>query len=267
LAWGHLTRLFFEAYPDQKAKAQKTETGRPKAQLDAKIYHALSMFVPELLGREFRRGDQQGTVFKIGRLAIDTRWGQASGAIKRWIAESGFQNVVPYLGQYYPPTNRQLEEYQRTGQYASWLFEDQVHPQVKEPKWVIRPNPDGQWYMSADVNRLKDFLFSRLATPPGSPGSISLFNASPDQHEMFADHVAGSEYPEPVTARGMKKNMWQERMKQADNDWLDVAVGCCALASWQGACLKTVIEDATPVKPRSLAEQAKAARTRRGKRQ
>ena len=232
--WGLLTRDFFKKYPEHKDKAIRTESGKVRAPLEAKIYHALSNAVPWLLNLEFVKQDQHQTIMKIQRLGIDTRWGQASDCIKQYIREAGFQNVVPYYGQSFPPTRKQLEEYELT---KGWFFEHQAHPQIREAKWVIRPNPDGMFYLAADVNRLKDFLFARLASPPGSLGSISLFNAPPEQHEMFADHVCSSEYPEPVTARGVTKNQWTTREGRPDNDWLDCLVGCCAIGSALGACL------------------------------
>jgi len=257
--WSYLTRDFFNQYPQGKAKAIKTESGRLRAPLEAKIYHGLSQAVPYLLNKEYIRQDQHQTIMRVERLGIDTRWGQASDCIKRYIRESGFQNVVPYYGQSYPPTNKQLEEYQRGGEYKTWYFEDQKHPQLKEPKWVVRPNPDGMFYMSADVNRLKDFIFARLASPPGSPGSISLFNGSPERHEMFCDHVCNSEYPIPVTARGMTKNQWQTRQGRPDNDWLDCMVGCCAIASMLGACIVTGGEK-KPTPPSKVSSRWKKGR-------
>lgn len=237
--WGLLTREFFARYPEHKHKAVKTESGRVRAPLEAKIYHALSVAVPTLLNMKFEKQDEHLTKMSIGKLAIDTRWGQASDVTKRFIRESGLRNVIPYYGQSFPPTNKQLEEYQRTGAYKGWLFEDQIHPNLKDPKWVIRPNPDGQWYMQADVDRLKDFLFARLASPMGSPGSISLHEGTADLHELFSDHICRSEYPEPINARGMTKNKWREREGAFDNDWLDCLAGCCAVSSIQGACLRT----------------------------
>lgn len=237
--WSLLTREFFKAYPEYKDKAIKTEGGRIRAPLEAKIYHALTLAVPYLMNKVWVKQDEHQTQVRIARLAIDTRWGQAADVIKRYIKESGFRDLVPYMGQAFPPTNKQLEEYQRTGAYKGWLFEDQVHPNLKEPKWVLRPNPDGLWYLAADVSRLKDFIFARLASPLGSSGSISLGQGTPDEHELVADHICRSEYPEPVTARGLTKNQWKPRAGSQDNDWLDCIAGASAVASWLGACLIT----------------------------
>lgn len=255
--WGQLTSLFFQTYPEQKRDAVRSASGKYMAPLEAKIYHALSVFVPQLLTKTYVMGDEHQTTRQIDRLAIDTRWGQVSDVIKRWIRESGLRNVIPYYGQSFPPAHKQLEEYQRTGQYRTWLFEDQQHPHVKEPKWVIRPNPDGMFYLQADVDRGKDFLMNRLASPPGSPGSISLFQDTPEGHELFADHVTRSEYPEPNTMRGRTKNKWLEREGAWDNDWLDCSVGCCILASWLGASVKTAGDRPVKKLSRKLSDLAR----------
>jgi len=235
--WNLLTNGFFKPYPQHKDKAVKTGAGKIRAPLEAKIYWALGECVRYLSALEFVRQDGHQTVMPIARIGIDTRWGQVSDAIKRFIRESGQSKLLmPYFGQALPPTHRQFEEYTRT---RGWLFEDQVSPQVKEVKWVVRPNPDGQYYMSADVNRLKDFLFARLGSPLGSQSSIALFEETPERHEMFSDHICGSEYPEPVTARGMTKNLWQVREgTRMDNDWLDCMAGCMALAGLLGAATR-----------------------------
>jgi len=236
-SWSLLTDQFFKAYPEFRNQAVRNTQGKVRAPFEAKIYHALSMAVKHLLSHEFERQDEHRRKFKIMRLGIDTRWGQASDVIKRFIRESGIQNIVPCYGQSFPPTHRQLEEYDRR---AGWLFEDQVCPHVKEPKWVVRPNPDGMYYLAMDVSRLKDFLFARLSSPKGSPGSISLFKAPAEDHEMFCHHVCSSEYPVAVAARNIIKNQWTVREGTSfDNDWLDCCVGSMALASTLGASLKT----------------------------
>ena len=175
----------------------------------------------------------------IQQLGIDTRWRQTADVVKRYIRECGYRNVIPYRGKTFPATQRQLEEHElRKG----WFFEHQKHPEVKEPMWVIRPNAgDGMFYMSVDTDRAKDFLFSRLASPPGTSRTNNLLQGTQDDHELFSHHLCNSEYPELISARGIEKNSWIQRENQLgrNNDWLDTSVGCIALASMQGARLMT----------------------------
>jgi len=238
--WGLLTKLFFDAYPDQRSKAIKNKSGKIQAPFEAKIYHALTEGVKYLLGKDFIKDDGHKTPVRIPKLAIDTRWGKASETLKRFIRESGRNELLPYYGQPMPPTRKQFEEFQRT---RGWLFEDQVNPEVKEVSWVYKPDPMGLYHLTADVNRVKTFVHSRLASPMGAPGSFAMFEAPPELHSMFANHICSSEYPEPVHARGLTKDMWQEREGRPDNDWLDCLVGSVVVASMQGACVRSDGED------------------------
>lgn len=245
-SWSNITRLYFERNPDQRAKAYRTSGGKIRAPLEAKIYWALGELVTFLKSRLYTRQDSTKKQMPISYVSIDTRWGQASESVKRYLRESGHKELMPYYGQAFPPTQRQLEEYERR---EGWMFENMKNPNVKEPKWVIRPNPDGMWYMAADVNRLKDFLFGRLATPLGATGCVTLHSAPSEYHELLSHHICSSEYPEPVSARGITKNQWTVREGSAyDNDFLDCASGCMALAGFCGASLKTTDIPIRPVK-------------------
>jgi hypothetical protein len=261
-SWSLLTAEFFKepAHARHRPQAVRNNQGKIRAPFEAKIYYALSKAVPYLLSRIYKRAGQHQMPMKIKHLAIDTRWGQASEVIKRYIREAGLSSVIPYYGQSLPPTQRQLEEYERR---EGWYFENMQHPNVREPKWVIKPAPDGTWYMMADVNRLKDFLFQRLATPLGAPGSVTIHTAPKDYHELYCHHVCSSEYPEPVTARGMIKNQWTVREGVAfDNDFLDCSAGCMALASMAGASLKTS-DFEQPIITRRLSDLANRKRKER----
>jgi hypothetical protein len=256
-SWSSITNLFFKRHPELRSKAFRTSGGKVRAPLEAKLYWALGELVTFLKSKSYPRQDMAKKGMSISYITIDTRWGQGSEAVKRYIRESGHKELIPYYGQAFPPTQRQLEEYERR---EGWLFENMKLPNVKEPKWVIRPNPDGMWYMAADVNRLKDFLFARLATPLGAPGNVSLFSAPSEQHELISHHICSSEYPEPLSARGITKNQWTVREGTAfDNDLLDCAAGCMATAGFCGASTKTTDNPIKSVK--RILSQVRAAKS------
>lgn len=243
--WGLLSSAVFSEYPDLRGKAERTKGGKLRAPLEAKIYHALKQCVAMLRAKRYPRMDIEGGELPLAKIAIDARWGKASDCIKRFVRDTASQEVVQYQGIPISPAHKQFEEYQRT---PGWLFEDQVHPGLQEAKWVWRPDSaDGMYRLSADVNRLKTFTMERLACPLGTPGAIVLHNAPPEQHEMISDHIAGSEYPEPVSARGRTKDMWKLRDARPDNDWLDGLAGCMALASWGGCRLNQNPLGDTPI--------------------
>lgn len=230
--WSLLTREFMKAYPQYvNASGWSGNESKLRAPLDAKIYHAVSSCVEYLTKKEYQCGSKTVHVSKIG---IDTSWGKASNCLKRFCRECGNQNVISYSGHSYLPSHLQLEEHSNT---QGWLFHHLLQTSAKESLWVYKPDDLGMFFLSADVNRGKTFLIHRLASPPGSPGCISLFQAPPHDHEMFSNHVCDSEYPEVIEARGLKKECWKIRDNRPDNDYLDCAVGCIMMASFSGAQL------------------------------
>lgn len=260
-AWGLLSKEFFKAYPQHRDKAIHTEGGLVRAPLEAKIYYALGCAVRHILGLQFTKADGFATPLHVARIAIDTRWGQTSDVVKRFCRECGIKEVVPYYGQAVSPAHKQFEEYTRT---KGWLFEDGVNPQVKDVKWIYRPDNAGQYHLAVDVDRMKTFLMARLASPPGSQGGISLYEAPPERHELFASHLLNSEYPEPISARGITKDKWQAREGRPDNDWLDTTVGAITLASTLGAFLRTDAGRGTvkPATTRKLSDLWQAKRNK-----
>lgn len=237
-SWSLLSKSFFETYPNLQHLAKIGSKNSLKAPFDEKIYHALQRYVPILLARKYPRSDGIGNPLECGRLAIDARWGIASDSILRYISDIDNPNVLAYYGASISPVNKQLEEYTRTGEYRSWLFEDQVNPIAEHCHWVIRPGKDGRGHFFVDVDRAKDFAFARLNAPAGGSGSLCLFDADSEDHALFSRHICESEYAEPIEGRGVKKNKWLLRDGKPDNDWLDCLVGALMLASLQGAHLK-----------------------------
>lgn len=243
--WSMLTTEFFKAYPDQRKNATFLENGRPRAPRQAKIYFGLGMLVNKLLSHKYVRADEHKTQMNISRIGIDTKWGAINEASKRFIRESQVPQLLAYQGQSFPPTRKQLEHYNLT---KGWLFEHEKHPSVKESKWVFRQTQqDNSWYLQADVDRQKDFLFQVLGSPLGSNGVVQMFNDTPENHDLFATQVCNSEYPEAVSVTSLTKNMYLLR-PNFDNDFLDCSVACMSLASYEGACIRTT--DKTIVRQR-----------------
>lgn len=239
-SWGSLTSRYYESYPGEKKSYDKNN--RLKAPLDGKLYHALTHCVNHIRTKKYVK--ENGTPISHRFIGIDCRWGMASDTLKRFIRESRDYTLIPYMGTYVPPTQRQFDEYTRSD---GWLFEDQINPNVELVKWYLKPMPDGLFTMFVDVNLMKDFLFNRLSSPVGTSGSVALYKDYPDAHAMFCDQICESEYPEQVATNKIEKNQWIERGKGADNEYLDIAVGCMALAGRAGAFVKITDHDKRPV--------------------
>jgi len=248
--WMGLSRLFFEDYPQHRNLGERHNNGKLAAPLEAKIYHALDKLTTQLLSRKFTKQDQHQSFLMINKIGIDTQWGKTNDVIRRFIREKGDPRIIPMHGEGIGPHQKQYEEYNPT---KGWLFEHQLHPNVEESKWLTKPNNDGLTHMAMDVNRLKSFLFVRLASPAGTSGAIYLHEGDPARHEMFADHVAGSEEPEIDYRKGRQgyrsKELWVHKETRPDNDYLDNCVGCLALASLEGATLRTPESMDKPIAP------------------
>lgn len=299
--WKLLSREFFDRYPDLKsqASAQVRAAGGGKgnhhrkrvAPFEAKLYFGLQRVVGLLMAKQYPRNsswnsgpgayppqDVRGIdkaikakaklphpsehTLNIQVIGIDSRWGKSTDVIKKFVTDLNRPDVIRTQGFAIPPQQNQLEEYTR---HPGWIFEDAIHRGVKEVKWVWRPGGDGLFYLQLDVNRLKTFVMSRLSSPVGAPGSVTLHEGD---HRLFADHICNSEYPEQISARGLTKDVWQERDNKPDNDYLDTMVGCMALASTKGCAVVTPdseLPKAAPRPKRSLKDQwaakKKASRT------
>lgn len=252
-SWSLLTRDFFDEYPQLREQATKTEGGKLRAPFEAKIYHGVKRTVSLLMARSFPRGDIEGTDMTISRIGIDARWGRATDAIKKYVNNQRDTRILPVFGTGITPAHKQYEEYSLT---KGWLFEHQLHPGLQECKWVWRPGPDGYYYLATDVNRLKTFAFSRLSSPLGMPGAITLFEDTPENHELVSDQIAGSQFPILTAQRGRSKEMWEKRDGGAEDEFLDCLVGCIALASMEGIRIVESADNPQPTrqKPKLLSQ-------------
>jgi hypothetical protein len=234
-SWAQLSRQYFAAHPSEQQMAQQ-QGRRLKAPFESKIHFALEQLAEQLLARKFRRDD--GTEMLTSRLGIDANWGKTTDLVKRFCRYSGDRRLTPMHGRFVGATTKPFDEWQRR---EGWLFEDQIHTGVEKVSWVIPAATTGIRHVLVDTNHYKTFLHNRLAAPLGTPGSIVLFQAEPKDHEMFSQHLGGSERPEPVTAKGRTVDEWSELPSRYDNDWLDCSWcrhGCIlCLASIEGAVI------------------------------
>src|SRR6185369_17760137 len=92
-------------------------------------------------------------------------------------------------------------------------------------------------YGLIDTNFWKSFAHARLFIPIGGESCISLFAASPQEHQLLADHLT-SQKPLLVEVHGGRRvTEWQNPPPDRDNEGLDCLVGNCVAASMLGAAL------------------------------
>ena len=229
--WKLLSKMFFKRYPERREEGSKGT-----APFEQKIYFGLQIACDHLLSQKYTC-NQTGVGQPLRALAIDMKWGAAMETVKRFIREYNDPRIIGYQGHAFLPSHKQLEENDPTD---GWLYEHEQFPHVQESKWVIKTDKTGFRYILADVNRLKTDLMKRLGSPKGSQGCITVFPSTPVQHRMFAEHIASSEIPERLVARGMEKDCWKLKPgEEDDNDFLDTATGCICMASICGASVKS----------------------------
>ncbi|MCL2701420.1 MAG: hypothetical protein FWE88_06970 [Phycisphaerae bacterium] len=66
-------------------------------------------------------------------------------------------------------------------------------------------------------------------------GTLTLFGKKPDQHRLFAEHVADAETYVVTEGQGCRGHEWRAKPSKPDNHWFDCLVGCAIAASIAGA--------------------------------
>ena len=75
-----------------------------------------------------------------------------------------------------------------------------------------------------DTNYWKSFVASRLLTPMGDRGNLSLWGRETERHMLFAEHLT-AEYRVKTEGRGRKVDEWKMRPEAHDNHWFEGVVG------------------------------------------
>jgi len=63
---------------------------------------------------------------------------------------------------------------------------------------------------------------------------MSLFGKTPEQHRLFAEHVADAASYVTTEGYGRTVHEWRPKPSKPDNHWLDCLVGCAVAASMAG---------------------------------
>jgi hypothetical protein len=195
------------------------------AGFEGALFAGLTELVESLAEARWNR--QDGSALTIERLLIDANWGDSTETIYKFCGQSKFPGLVmPSHGQFVRAASRGLNENK---------------PKIGERRglnWRIPPTSAGKVirHVLFDANYWKSFVFRRLSTALGDPGSLTLFNASPNKHALIADHLT-AETPAAVTAHGRTVEEWTLRPHKPDNHWFDCLVGCAVGAAIQGISL------------------------------
>ncbi len=250
--------IAYGTYPRQPARdftlrraSPTLRDAAPGSGREGAIRAGLERLVADLMGRDWARED--GAALRVERLLIDC--GYLPDVVYEFIrnhphaaallASRGF-GVGPAMA---PMTEWPVKEGERHG----W-------------NWVIgkAAGRSGR-VVKFDAHHWKSFVHARLAVAPGDVGSLSLYGADPEEHQLFARHLV-AEAPVRTSAAGRTVDVWAVKPGAGDNHYLDVCVAAAAAASIQGACLASAAAPPKPKPPRkTLAQLQQEARQRQGR--
>ena len=193
---------------------------------EAALLWALNVVVGELCGRTYR--SKSGDELKMSRVLIDSKWVDSLETIKTFCRNCSYEAVMPAQGVPFGVSTRPYyEEKPKPGEQLGPFWK------ISRPKhWKIN-------VVSIDTNRAKSFAHQRWKAAVGDKGCLTLFDATPREHQMFADHQH-AEYRNIEEGKYGKMDIWKERpgAMGKNNEGLDVVAGICVAASMEGIALE-----------------------------
>ena len=96
-----------------------------------------------------------------------------------------------------------------------------------------------------DADHWKTWVHQRLSTPMDSPGAMTLFQASPQEHLALAKHLTAEVKTEEFVAGKGVVGKWERLRRQ--NHWFDALHNACAAGYYCGVRL---VDEAKVTRPR-----------------
>jgi hypothetical protein len=188
---------------------------------DGAIHASLDKLASTYLATDFKRG---AGLMKIDRLLVDM--GYKPGIVAEVKHKSGGAAMMLYKGVGIRAGRRPMSTYARHPgeQHGHFWYVPNVARTAEFP------------HVAADVNYWKSFVHERLAVAAGDAGSMTIFGKPPD-HELLAEHIAGSETWTETKGHGRTVREWTLLPSKPDNHWLDCLTGCAVAASMVGVKL------------------------------
>lgn len=218
---------------------------------EARWHRAIVELASHLATKEWQRED--GTTVRASKVLVDSAYGKSTDTVYEAVRACGVAAVQCSRGKYYGASSQPMSDLnpklgRRMG--VHW-FEDRV---------------DGRQTrcITIDTNWWKSFVQSRLSTPLGDHGSLTIYNAESYQHATLAEHLT-SEFRTRTFGRGREVDEWKIRPDRPDNHWLDCLVGCAVGASMSGLSVEggKASRVAKPSKSIDFGELQRQARARR----
>jgi hypothetical protein len=237
-AWPDQKRNYFTRR-DVRKKLSQTYTGDEGGQ----VYAALTELADKI-GGGWTSAD--GRALNVSRWCIDGNWRTRTPAVVSFAKQSSLASVITVTqGRGVKATENPFSQAVRAKQW---------HTEKRGYFWQDGPGP-ARW-VTFDANFWKTRIHQGLSLSIGSKGSIQLFLATQQVHQMLAEHLR-AEKPIKVEAHGRTVYEWVERPGR-DNEGLDCLVGCALGASMCGISRNSE-RSPEKKKPMSLADMRAAA--------
>ena len=245
----------YGTYPDQKRttftqrKAQRTlQQLSPGANKEGAILAGLESLCGDLLQRDWKRAG--GAAMRIDRCLIDA--GYMPGVVENVRHRLGGGTIMASKGMGIRAANKPISSYRRKPgeRHGHHWYVPNIRRTGEFPHVVI------------DTNYWKSFVHERLGMAVGDRSGLTLFGKQGSRHQLFAQHIADSEFWVRTEGHGRVVYEWKNKPGVPDNHWLDCLVGNAVAASMLGCKLAGHKVSAAKRKRVKLSELQQKARAR-----
>ena len=230
----------------------------PTAHADGRLYNGLTDLIAYLSSLSLTSSPRPGTpgrgvggegpgatshVLRIEKIGIDASF--KTSLIHRFCRESPHStNLIPTHGKGISVKQLPMRKYkvgpgERLGEF--WMLTN-GNAKARTTRHLV-----------IDTNTVKTFIFERLATTIGDPGSMQFHAKHPTRHRMRAEHLL-SEYRTHVSTDDRSIDEWTQRPGRPDNHYLDTTGIAMALLHFTGCRLEIAGATPKPKKPRRTRE-------------
>lgn len=223
----------YGAWPQQRGTTFRLSSARktlgkiyPGDSLEVRWRKGLTELVEYLVSKKWKTAS--GLEVGFSKILIDANYGISRNIVYEFCRTSPFRSILsPSHGKGITASSEPLNasHVKKLGRTVGMHWR---HDRAKDSP--IR-------HILFDTNFWKSFLHSRLATEPGTSGSLVLYQASAHEHSGLAKHIK-AEYSVRTRGKGREVDEWKLKPDRPDNHWLDCLVGCCVAASVEGCKLQ-----------------------------
>lgn len=197
----------------------------PKANLDGRIYQALTDLVEQMLKTEYRSKDGR-VALRVEKIGIDSSF--KTRLIHKFCRESPHSALLfPTHGRSIKATNKPLREFRiEPGEKLYHLCK------------LTKGNQKARLtrHLEIDTNAVKTFIFERFATFIGDSGAFQMYEGHSTRHRLYCEHLL-AEFRKAVEYNGRRVEQWELLPGKPDNHWLDTRGIVMALADTLGCSL------------------------------